>query len=286
KWLGVDSKTQVAAIFCWVIFLIFLPKFLGLARAILSKKIRESFGGFWAILKSAFLECLLSILLAPTMMVAHSGMVLSLLLGRVVGWPPQTRETDGTPWSDASRVHYPATLLGFFWLFVSLQIGDFFPIWMSPIWLGLILSIPISVWTSRVSLGNWLKKQRIFLIPEELNPPEILTKVEHAAGITDEVLDALNQKRYGAIAAVVDPYVNAVHVSLLEPDPSDEDRELVHKSLSQGLKGLTKDELEKLLQSSSTLLALHRTVWLSEAQAMHPSWSAALESYRPKMAGA
>lgn len=285
RWLGVDSDLQVGMLFGWVLGMIFLPKVLGLVRVLRHRRFRERFGGGWSVIRSAVLEIIISVLLAPVMMVAHTGMVVSLLMGRVVGWPPQTRETDGTPWGDAVRVLYPALVLGGMCLWVSLQIGGYFPIWMSPIWIGLLLSVPLSVWTSRVSVGRWLRDRGIFLTPEEVEVPEVLRWVEGGGASGDGVLDAQHGERMGAVAAVVDPYVNAVHVSLLEPEEGAGDLELVKKSLERGLRGLGRDELERLLQSGATMLALHRAVWLSDAQGMDGTWRRALESYRAKMAG-
>jgi hypothetical protein len=41
--------------------------------------------------------------------------------------------------------------------------------WFSPVLAGFLLAIPISVWSSRVSLGEWARKLGLFLTPEEAN---------------------------------------------------------------------------------------------------------------------
>ena len=54
---------------------------------------------------------------------------------------------------------------GIYWLNPS------FLWWLLPVVGALILSIPLSVYTSRVTLGRALRKARLFVIPEELRPP-------------------------------------------------------------------------------------------------------------------
>ena len=53
---------------------------------------------------------------------------------------------------------------GVFWLNPS------FVWWLLPVAGALIVSIPVSVYSSRVSLGRTLRKAGLFVIPEELNP--------------------------------------------------------------------------------------------------------------------
>src|SRR5690606_11176815 len=137
-----------------------------------------------------------------------------IILGRAVGWGTQSRETDGTAWSDALRFHAIPTILGISWTAVAWWIGAAFAAWMSPILLGLMLCVPVSVWTSRASIGRFLSKHGLLSIPEELCAPQVIRLADEANAATDPALDAATESRRGIIAAVVDPYVNGVHVSL------------------------------------------------------------------------
>jgi membrane glycosyltransferase len=82
----------------------------------------------------------------------------------------------------------------------------------------------------------------------------------------------------------VDPYVNGVHVSLLdqaEITPADES--LAERCLSEGPAGLTKNELSELLYLSPAMLMMHRAVWLRPAEGIHDVWTQAVESYRRRI---
>ena len=73
---------------------------------------------------------------------------------------------------------------------------------MLPVAGALILSIPISVYSSRRSLGRRARNAGLFVIPEELHPPpEIRATIAH-------VREAPRQP--GFVEAVVDPVINAL----------------------------------------------------------------------------
>jgi membrane glycosyltransferase len=155
---------------------------------------------------------------------------------------------------------------------------------MSPILLGLILCIPVSVFTSRVRYGKALATRGILSTPEELSPPAVLRLADVANASIDPALDASAPGRHGVIAAVVDPYVNGVHVSLLEPAELSADQEaLVERALTDGPGALAKNELIDLLYLAPGMLMLHRAVWLRPAEGMHAIWTQAVESYRRRL---
>ncbi|MEN9535872.1 MAG: glucans biosynthesis glucosyltransferase MdoH, partial [Verrucomicrobiota bacterium] len=90
--------------------------------------------------------------------------------------------------------------------------------------------------------------------------------------------------RYGIIAAVVDPYVNGVHVSLLENAELHEHQEtLEEKCLVHGPSELSKEELSELLYLGPAMLLMHRAVWLRPADRIHPIWTQAVQSYRRRL---
>jgi membrane glycosyltransferase len=223
-------------------------------------------------------------LLAPCVMAAHSLMVISIFLGRTVGWGNQNRETDGTSWGDALRFHAFPTLLGAAWTAVAIHVSPTFAAWMSPILLGLLLSAPVSVWTSRARYGKALAKYRILSTPEELNPPDVILLADAANAAVDPALDASSEARRGVIAAVVDPYVNGVHVSLLEhAELTPLGEELAERCLSLGPAGLSKNELSELLYLAPAMLFMHRAVWLRSMEGIHSVWTQAVESYRRRL---
>ena len=281
---GIDGVTQSLILTAVIFSLLFLPKILALIGAILVPRVRRSFGGTLPLIAGTLLETLVSMLLAPCVMAAHTFMVLSIVLGRAVGWGSQNREADGTGWGEATAVHATPTLIGIAWAILAWNISPVFAAWMSPILLGLILCIPVSVWTSRARYGKALARHSILSTPEELDPPAVLKLADLAKASLDPALDAAAPGRHGVIAAVVDPYVNGVHVSLLEPgELSPENEALVERCLNEGPVALSKDEMIELLYLAPGMLMLHRAVWLRPQEGIHAVWTQAVESYRRRI---
>jgi membrane glycosyltransferase len=50
---------------------------------------------------------------------------------------------------------------------------------MSPILIGLLLSVPLTMLTSLTSAGVWARKHGLLLTPEETEPPAELRALEH-----------------------------------------------------------------------------------------------------------
>lgn len=281
---GIDAHQQSLILICFVLALLFIPKILAMLRALFSNSVRKAFGGLRPLLIGCGIETVLSMLLAPSIMVSHTLMVFSILLGRAVGWGNQTRQTDGTSWSEASRFHFIPTLIGVFWTWIAWTIGLNFTLWMSPILLGLVLTIPISVWTSRSRYGKALADYNVLSTPEELSPPEIIQLADKAVAALDPALDAAQKSRFGILAAVVDPYVNGVHVSLLEScEISEEVQKMAERCLLQGPKAIEPNQLIELLYHSEAMLLMHRAVWLRQSESIHSIWTQAVESYRRRL---
>ncbi|MCV5664756.1 hypothetical protein OFN50_37600, partial [Escherichia coli] len=82
-------------------------------------------------------------------MLFHSFFVVTTLLGSRIGWNTQNRSQE-TTWGDALRFHWWGTALGIAWGWLMYLVNPGFFLWLSPIIAGLVLSIPLSVLTSRV----------------------------------------------------------------------------------------------------------------------------------------
>ncbi|MEN9974413.1 MAG: glucans biosynthesis glucosyltransferase MdoH, partial [Verrucomicrobiota bacterium] len=153
-----------------------------------------------------------------------------------------------------------------------------------PILLGLLLSAPVSVWTSRSRYGKALAQQKILSTPEELNPPPVILLADAANAAVDPALDAAVEGRRGIISAVVDPYVNGVHVSLLEyAELNEADEALAERCLTAGPGDLSNNELAELLYLAPAMLMMHRAVWLRSSEGIHSVWTLAVESYRRRL---
>ena len=131
----------------------------------------ERFGGALGVTLSLLLELLFSALLAPIRMLFHTQFVLAALTGLGVHWNSPAREDAETTWSEALRRHGVHTLVGVAWAAGVYWLDPAYLWWLAPVVGALALSIPVSVYSSRVSLGRALRRARLFLIPEETDPP-------------------------------------------------------------------------------------------------------------------
>src|SRR5262249_48436461 len=159
---------------------LFVPKLL--AVALLLARGASEFGGADRVMLSVLLEVLLSAALAPIRMLFHTQFVFAALTGWRLHWKSPPREDTETTWSEAIRRHGVHTVLGAGWAGAIYWLAPSYAWWFLPLAGALTLSIPLSVYTSRVALGRRLRGRKTFLIPEEADPPRELASIrEHIA---------------------------------------------------------------------------------------------------------
>jgi membrane glycosyltransferase len=73
--------------------------------------------------------------------------------------------------------------IGVAWGAVILFFAPAFIWWISPVLIGLLASVPLTVWTSRATLGQSARRHGFFLTPEETAPPPELLAIEHPHAI-------------------------------------------------------------------------------------------------------
>lgn len=267
---------KAVALFSTTIVLLFLPKLLSII--LIWAKGAKEFGGKFKVTLSMLLEMLFSMLLAPVRMIFHTRFVLAAFLGWAATWNSPQRDDDSTPWSEAVRRHGPQTLLGAAWAALVLWLNPSFLWWLVPIVGSLMLSIPVSVISSRVKLGLKTRDESLFLIPEEYAPPRELSAT---AEYTHE--NRYHALHDGFVRAVVDPQQNALACALAtsrhrEAEPIEWLRtERVRHALKVGPQGVTNNERMQLLSDPVALARLHALVW-SEG---HEGW---LNAWRESVA--
>jgi len=165
---------EIAAVLTMTVIVLLVPKMLGAVLVIRDRASRAAFGGTYRIIGGFLFEQLLSILLAPTMMLFHSEFVVRALLGRSVGWDAQARGDRGISWREALQRHRWHLAIGLVWGSVILLLAPNFIWWMSPVIIGMLLAVPFTVLTSRADLGRALRARGWLLTPEETRqPPEL-----------------------------------------------------------------------------------------------------------------
>jgi membrane glycosyltransferase len=149
--------------------LLFLPKVLSIV--LILRAGAPAYGGGARVAISTAMELVFSALLAPIRMLFHTQFITGALTGWGVQWKSPPREDAETGWGEALRRHGWQTLLGIVWAAGVYWLNPAFLWWLAPIVGALILSIPLSVLSSRVTLGRREREGGFFMIPEELQPP-------------------------------------------------------------------------------------------------------------------
>ncbi|MGH8770294.1 MAG: glucans biosynthesis glucosyltransferase MdoH [Burkholderiales bacterium] len=260
---------RAVALFTATAVLLFLPKLLSVL--LLYAKRARRYGEGLRLLISMLIELVFSALLAPIRMLFHTQFVVAALLGWGLHWKSPPRGDNETGWGEAVRRHGLHTLFGAAWAGCVYWLNPSFLWWLAPIVGALILSIPLSVYSSRVSLGRWTRRAGFFLIPEEWRPPvELEATREHIAR---------SPASLNFIAAVVEPVANALScasgVARLKQSGRlrNERFRVVQHALVSDPASLTHQQKTALLNDPFALSQLHFQVWTS-AEA-HTVWQEA-----------
>ncbi len=293
-WLeSLSGRQHAFLIFVVCMCVLFLPKVLALIDLAFDRERRKQFGGLQRATVSAVLETFFSSLHAPLQMLWHSKFVATIVFGMGVNWGPQKRSADGIPWAEAFRQHWAHTLIGVLWGAAVWKLDQATFWWFLPVLLGMLLSIPLCVLTSRTSLGSRARSLGLFLTPEETFPPSELDTLRVRMALLEKTGPPPAANAIIA-EAVLDPYVNAIHVSLLREKQMNPEyrealaklgvgepkvRELAEKLLGQGPEALTTAEKMLILSDAEVVPWLHRQAWIRPSKALAGWWQTAIRKY-------
>ena len=169
---------EIVALLSITVAVLFLPKFFGALLALKDARLRRGFGGGGRLLASLGLEQLFSILLAPAMMLFHTTFVVTTLLGKPVVWHAQERGDRGIGVLEALLRHKWHLVIGIAWGAVILAFAPRYIWWLLPVLAGMVLAVPLTVMTSRTGAGLLLRRHRLLLTPEEVDPPAELAALQ------------------------------------------------------------------------------------------------------------
>lgn len=289
SWFGYTAKVPEAlTLFALTMLLIFLPKIVSVVVTLGNREEADKFGGKNRLVLSALLETVVSALLAPINMVFNSKFVLFTLLGQGVAWVTQKRgsDDDGTDWREAIITHGGQTAFGIVWGVSAFVVSPAFFWWLSPVLAGLVLAVPVSIFLSKAGFGRGARRLGIFLTPEESAPPYELKRLQQNLAECYRHLPPFEPLRadYGLLQAVLDPYVNALHVALLrQRRPSEEAREwfvqLRERLLREGPAKFATKEKMALLMDADSMIWLHRELWSCPAGSLAEWWRLAMRQY-------
>jgi membrane glycosyltransferase len=248
------------------------PRVLGVFATARDSKLRREHGGWLGLGASFWVEAILASALSPILMTHHVRMVLRILLGRAVGWTAQRRQARA---GFLLSVHGETgtTLLGLGCLAAVAWVAaesarPALLWWFAPVWLPLILSIPLAWIASSPWVGRQLERVGLLLVPSETAPDPIVLAAEELRSLTesdlagrfrDLILDPVLVRAHLARLAVDGGPGSALPVES-KPLGSAED-ELCQRALRVGPAGLSEAERQALLSASECVLFLHREAW-------------------------
>jgi membrane glycosyltransferase len=294
-YLNINATAHAFLIFVICMTVLMLPKVLALVDLARDGRRRRAFGGLATAAGGAVAETLFSTLHAPLQMLWHSQFVVTLLLGTTVNWGNQKRGADGTAWSYALRRHWGHMLIGLVWGGFVFWADRAVFWWFTPVVAGMVLAPVLSVWTSRSSLGERARRAGLFLTPEETSPPPELISLHDRMTMREIRGELAPRPPHSGLADVVlDPYVNAIHVTLLRENRLNPVyaeaskalgvggatvRGLSEKLLSGGPDRLTARERLLVMSDAAEVLWLHHQVWLRPTETLAAWWQPAFRRY-------
>jgi membrane glycosyltransferase len=289
-WQKTSVKSEL--LFAYVAFLLLLPKFLGLAHLARTRYGVQAMGGWCKAVSSVFAEIVFSMILAPILMLFYTKFVFASLTGLPVKWGGQKRGDERPSWGELLSLLGVQTLAALtVWGVMGWLQPGWLP-WLAPVLAGLTLAIPFARLTSSTKLGEAARNRGWFLIPEETQPPIELRRLDEPF-LTRQgpFFDQPEYAReFGLLQAVLDPYVHAIHVSLLRlrdqvsEKAREYSKELEIKLLALGPSSLTPEERNTLLWDADALMAAHRRLWISPSGDLDPWWQHALRHYNESTA--
>jgi membrane glycosyltransferase len=193
------------------------------------------------------------------------------------------------------RAHWGHTLIGFAWAWILWRMDHPAFWWFAPVMAGMVTSIPLSVWTSRARLGARARSFGLFLTPEEVSPPSELDTLRVRMALLEKQETVHPHETDASVAeAVLDPYINAIHVSLLrEKRLNPEYREMLEKLgagqpqarvlgerlLSSGPDTLNDREKLTVFSDADVMSWLHRQAWIRSAESLAPWWQESVRRF-------
>ena len=161
-----------AWVFAGTMGMLIAPKFLAFIVLLTNRDTRKKFGGGLRVLAGIIAETVLSGLTAPVMMIFQSSAVGEILFGRDAGWQVQRRDDGAVSHRDTVNTYSVPTLVGIAMAVAAYAVSLPLLLWMTPVILGLLLSIPIAI----LSSSGPNRRSGLFKTPEQTAPPPVLTR--------------------------------------------------------------------------------------------------------------
>jgi membrane glycosyltransferase len=146
----------------------FSPKLAGYAQALLQRDVAARYGGRRAFARGAVAEFVFMQLFEPLSTLNKAMFLVTLPFGGRVGWAPQNRADRGIGWADAARLLWRHTVVGVALTACFASVSAAALLVALPFTAGMVLAVPLCVWSADPLVSAWLRERGIAGTPEEL----------------------------------------------------------------------------------------------------------------------
>ncbi len=287
SYLDIGGGRLALFLFFATLTLLTLPKALAALLVLIHREKRKAFGGAPRVIVSFVVEHTFSALLAPIQMLFTTLSVLCVVLGREISWGTQRRDAGGIDWVGILRAHSWHIALGLAAADLSSRIHPSFFWWALPVTLGLIFSVPLSALLAHERTGHFLNRIGLFRTPPETRRPLMVKNIQKNLAVVRSQIPVPDwlHRHYGVAQVVLDPYINAAHVSLLRVKrklnyPSrDYFSKLCDRLLTQGPGSLSRRELLALLRNADSITDAHDRLWKMPDRTLPEWWKMSMRHY-------
>lgn len=178
NWPHIDP-IQARDVFIGTMAVLLAPKLLAYIAMLFNHKITKESGGAWRLGASVLLETLIGGLIAPISMMIQTSVIFSIMRGHDSGWNVQRRDDGHVPLREVIKNYWFFTAFGLVLSVGAWMVSPSLFLWMTPVLLGLMFSIPLVAWTSSRAMGQKFRQAGLLLIPEETELPEVLDRLKH-----------------------------------------------------------------------------------------------------------
>ncbi len=277
-------KVHGAILLALLLLLLLSPVVFSLLTLASNPDRRRAFGGLGRAAVGAVFALFVFAALSPLLMMWVSAIIVSLFLGRKSAWAGQNRApSQRLSLRDATLSHGWITAIGVIWSTLAYAVNPSFFRLMLPILAPLVLSIPVSIFLSSTAVGQWLRKHKVLLTPEETKPPPEVFALDAAVTYFTERLSRAGPSPVAF--TLLDPYAHALHLSMLATQKHAADKEtadltaISREILARGIDGIARTDLQAVLASPEACAAVHRDLWRSDIVSLAPVWRHLLTAY-------
>ena len=238
------------------------PRVLGWLATLVDRQRRRGHAGALRLTAGVLVELALGSMLAPLLMLHHTRIVISILVGGAVKWGAQQRRHTRGKLGTITRSELPQTLVG---VAAGAWLSHWAPEllwWTAPIWVPLALAIPLSLVVSSRRVGQLFNALGLLRVPSEVEPDEMQLRVEDLRALTTSD----DAARFRDL--VLDPLLVSIQLARIEkqPQPTAAGIDLVRvrqRALRMGPAALSVEERRALSLDAESLRFLHREAWRS-----------------------